>query len=1062
MFMGLPYRLALDLGTNSIGWCMLRLDMSATPSPAPVAVIRAGVRIFGDGRDPQSGASLAVSRRDARAMRRNRDRKLARKRRVIDALVQTGLFPGDPADRRALESFDPYVLRATGLDRELPPHEFGRALFHLNQRRGFQSNRKTDGDDSDGSLMKTAIKDVRTALAANGYRTIGEWLAARHAERATVRARLRGTTARDKHYDLYFDRAMIRHEFDTLWDAQHGFNPEYYTQAKRDAIAEVLFYQRNLRPVRAGRCSFEPDRERAARALPSVHRLRIYQEVNNLGIDSGTFTYTPLTRDQRDLIVNKLEHQKTLSFDAIRRALKLEGSPKFNLESAKRKDLKGNATSYLLGQDEHVGSTWFSLSAQDQDHIVERILEDEDEEKLCAWLTETHGLTDEAALATAGTRTALTKLSPGYGRLSKEATTRILPHLASDVVTFDKAVVAAGYASHSALTHTAQTGEILSELPYYGQYLQRHVGHGTGLATDLPADRYGRIANPTVHIALNEVRKVVNELIAEYGAPEQVIVEVVRDLKLTADKKADIAKDQAARQTENEAYRAQIKSLTGIDASRPDIQKMRLWVELNPSDPLERRCPYTGEQISIARLFSPEVEIEHILPFSMTLDDSMNNKTVAVTRANRDKGNRTPFDAFGESPAGYDYEAILDRAHLMPKGKAYRFGPDGYARWLRDDKDFLARALNDTAYLSRIAKEYLELIAPGQVWVVPGRLTGALRRHWGLNGILHDDAEKNRADHRHHAIDAVVLGMMDRASLAQYAKASGRGSSVDDDVAKRASMEPLKDFRARVSAVIGSIIVSHRPNHGHQRQMNNDTNYGLRKDGIVATRKPLDGFASPAAIESATFADPALQERLLRHVGSTTGTEFKTRIASFAQEHRTRRARLLERLGVIAIPAPANAMHRSPARSKARDDNSARGVKGDSNYCIEIYTAPNGKWKGDVITTYEAYRIAAEHGDEQLRDPRQTQSGKPLVMRLMRDDIVAVTIDSERQLMRLCQFKAAGQMSFIGLTEANADARVRAGEITYLSKSPGALRDLNAVKVTVSPAGRAKAHRLPR
>lgn len=1059
--MALPYRLALDLGTNSIGWCMLRLDMEAKPGPTPIAVIRAGVRIFGDGRDPQSGASLAVNRRDARALRRNRDRKLDRKRRVIQALVDSGLFPPDAHDRRELESLDPYTLRARGLDAELAPHEFGRALFHLNQRRGFQSNRKTDGDDADGSLMKTAINDLRTALAADGYRTIGEWLASRHVQRSTVRARLRGTTAKDKRYDLYFDRAMIRQEFDALWDAQRSFNPQQYTAEKRASIAEVLFHQRALLPVRPGRCSFEPDRERAARALPSVQRLRLYQEVNNLGIDAGNFTYTPLTRHQRDVIADKLEHQKTLSFDAIRRTLKLDGSPRFNLESAKRKDLKGNSTSFLLSQDQHIGSDWFSLAVQDQDEIVERILGDDDEEKLCAWLKETHGLTDEAARACAGTRTALTKLAPGFGRVSKEATWRILPHLMSDVMTFDKAVVASGYGSHSALTHTAQTGEILSELPYYGEYLQRHVGHGTGLETDLPADRFGRIANPTVHIALNEVRKVVNDLIADYGAPEQVIIEVVRELKQTADKKAQDSKDQAKRQTENEVYRVQIKSLTGIDASRADIRKMRLWVELNPGDPLERRCPYTGEQISIARLFSPEIEIEHILPFSMTLDDSMNNKTVATTRSNRDKGNRAPFEAFGESPAGYDYEAILDRAHLMPKGKAYRFGPDGYARWLRDDKDFLARALNDTAYLSRIAKEYLELVAPGQVWVVPGRLTAALRRHWGLNGILHDDAEKNRADHRHHAIDAVVLGMMDRASLAQYAKASARGSSVDADVARKESVEPLKDFRARVSAVIGSIIVSHRPNHGHQRQMNNDTNYGLRKGGFVATRKPLDGFDSPDAIQKANFADAALKERLLRHVGTTTGTDFKARLASFTQEHGTRRARLLDKLDVIAIPAPANAGHRAPARSKARDDNSARGVKGDSNYCIEIYAAENGKWKGEVVTTYEAYRIASEHGEERLRDPRLTQSGKPLVMRLIRDDIVSVTMEGDRRIMRLCKFGATGQMFFIGHTEANADARVRAGEIKYLSKSPGALGELDARRVTISPSGRIKVHRRP-
>src|SRR5690606_26599684 len=114
-------------------------------------------------------------------------------------------------------------------------------------------------------------------------------------------------------------------------------------------------------------------------------------------------------------------------------------------------------------------------------------------------------------------------------------------------------------------------------------------------------------------------------------------------------------------------------------------------------DPVERRCPYTGVQIGLERLLSDEVEIEHILPFSLTLDDSLNNKTVSLRSANRFKGNRTPWQAFGQSQiSGIDYEAIIKRAQNMPLRKRYRFAPDGYERWLKEDNDFLARALNDT------------------------------------------------------------------------------------------------------------------------------------------------------------------------------------------------------------------------------------------------------------------------------------------------------------------------------------------------------------------------------
>ena len=1058
--MPLNYRLALDLGTNSIGWAMLHLDMDAQPSPSPDAIIRAGVRIFGDGRDPQSGASLAVARRQARAMRRNRDRGLRRKQKLITRLVTEGLFPVDLLERRALTSIDPYELRARGVREQLTPFEFGRALFHLNQRRGFLSNRKTDGADDDGSLLKNRIGEVRAQLAADGYTTVGEWLADQHARRESVRARLRGTTSRDKAYDLYVDRAMIRAEFDALWVKQRSFDASFYTEAKQAAIAEVLFYQRNLRPVRPGRCTFEPELDRAASALPSSQRFRIYQEVNNLRVQSTDFSDRGLTLEERNLLVDRLDKQKTMSFDAMRKALKLPSGTRFNLEGPKRKELKGNAASYVLAADAFFGSAWNTLPLDAQDEIVTQILDEENEEKLIAWLSEYHNLDQEHAIAVAATQTTLTKLAPGYSRLSQRATTRILPFLINDVVTYNTAVEQAGYGSHSARTHTQLTGEALNQLPYYGQYLTRHVGHGSGLVSDNDADRYGRIANPTVHIVLNELRKVVNSLIAEYGRPQQVVIEVVRDLNLSVDRKREIDREQAARQHENAAYAAQIKELTGIDPSRADIQKMRLWVELSPSNALDRCCPYTGEQISITKLFSPDVEVEHILPFSRTLDDSMNNKTVAVTRANRVKTNQTPFEAFGHSPDGYDYDDILARAQLMPANKARRFAPDGYEKWLRHDADFLARALNDTAYIAKIAHEYVQLIAPGEVWAIPGRLTGMLRHHWGLNSLLHESGEKNRADHRHHAVDAIVVGFTDRNVLQRVATASARsedmlkGVSADGPITGMSSNE----FRARAQHVVNAIVVSHRPNHGYQRQMNDGTNYGLRADGLVAVRKPLSSFTDKATIEKTTFADTNLKERLLAFVGTATGANFKTRIADFTAQTGTHSARRLDKLDTIPIPVDPKAPHRAPTRSKTRDDNAVRGVKGNSNYCIEIYEDETGKWRSDVITTYEAYqvirRLGQDGGFQRLRDAKLTQSGKPLAMRLMRDDIIQATVDGHTQLYRLCVIAGSGNLSFAPIHEANVDARVRNKELKYLSMSAGPLKGIQARQVSVSAIGR--------
>jgi CRISPR-associated endonuclease Csn1 len=254
------YRLALDMGSTSIGWGLIRLDDDEPPNP--IALIRSGVRLFGDGREPtrpgEVGASLAVTRRVARQMRRRRDRLLRRKARIMAALVRLGFWSDDKAQQQLLVTVDPYNLRRKGLDHALTPAEFGRALFHLNQRRGFKSNRKTDKGDPDSGLLKSSIKKLRDQLLTEGARTVGEWLARRHDGRVSVRARLRGKTAKDKAYDLYIDRQMIADEFDVLWSRQAGFSPATFTEEKRLELRRELLHQRPLKPVQPGKCTLIP------------------------------------------------------------------------------------------------------------------------------------------------------------------------------------------------------------------------------------------------------------------------------------------------------------------------------------------------------------------------------------------------------------------------------------------------------------------------------------------------------------------------------------------------------------------------------------------------------------------------------------------------------------------------------------------------------------------------------------------------------------------------------------------------------------------------------------
>ena len=1020
----MKYRLALDLGTTSLGWALIRLNAENQPN----AIIKAGVRIFSDGRNPKDGSSLAVTRRNARAMRRRRDRLLKRKARMMNALIQHGFFPADEAERKQLERLNPYELRAKGLDGQLSQAEFARALFHINQRRGFKSNRKTDKADQDSGALKTAITVLRQNLQEQNCRTVGENLYHRSInphvpfEERRTRARFRqrpytteeGKKRVEKSYDLYIDRKMIEDEFDALWAKQSELNPQLFNESARAELKDILLFQRKLRPVMAGRCTLLPDEERAPLALPSVQRMRMYQEVNHLRILGAQLSENALSLPQRNELIFALEHHNKRTFTQIKKLLNLSGATQFNFEDPKRQELKGNTTSVILSGAKYFGDTWFNFTESLQDEIVWNLLKEENEGALIAWLMAQTGV-DEATAE----RIANVTLPDGYGSLSLKAIERILPELRKDVITYDKAVINAGFDHHSHLNPSKVTGEILSELPYYGEPLQRFVGFGTGKRTDTPEKRFGRIANPTVHVGLNQVRTVVNALIKRYSHPTEIIVEVARELKQSKDQRDEETKRQAQNKKRNDRIRTEIARVkfNGNEylVKYEDIQKWILWEELS-FDPIKRLCPYSGRAISAEMLLSDQVEIEHILPFSMTLDDSLNNKTVAMRSANRIKGNMTPWQAFGERTIeGYDYEAILQRAELMPKGKRYRFGKDGYQQWLKEDKDFLARALNDTRYLSRVAKEYLTLVCPQNTRVIPGRMTGMLRSKFGLNSILGPDGLKNREDHRHHAIDACVIGVTDQGLLQRFANASASARQKQINKLVEHVPDPWVNYRAHVQRAIGNIYVSHKPDHSYEGAMHEETAWGLRDNGMVSRRV----------------------------IGEDN-----------------RRTRENKNLNVI----PFNST-RDPNRHGK--DNSGhtktyKGYVGGSNFCIDIIRNPQGKWEGEVISTYTVYQIIRElgkvAGEKRLQSRTQSVSGKPLVMRLQIDDTVRMKVGDHFKLLRVVKIGGNGQIFFAEHNEANVDARNRDKEnpFAYVSKTAGSLQKTQARKVMVSPIGEIK------
>ncbi|ABE63603.1 conserved hypothetical protein [Nitrobacter hamburgensis X14] len=356
------YRLGLDLGSNSLGWFVTHLEKRGDRYE-PVALDPGGVRIFPDGRDPQSGMSNAVDRRMARGARKRRDRFV-----------------------------DPYALRKAALTNALPAHRVGRAIFHLNQRRGFQSNRKTDRKQSEDGAIKQAASKLKARMHEEAAPTLGAFFADMHLRKsyddqqtairaelvrlgkdhltgnarkkvwAKVRKRLFGdevlrpkdtsdgararatTTGTKASYDFYPTRAMLLDEFNAIWAAQREHHLAMTDEAKAE-IEHIIFYHRPLKPAIVGKCTLDPatrpfkeDPEgyRAPWSHPLAQRFRILSEARNLEIRETGKTSRRLTKDQSDLVVAALLANREVKFDKLRTLLKLPAEARFNLESDRR------------------------------------------------------------------------------------------------------------------------------------------------------------------------------------------------------------------------------------------------------------------------------------------------------------------------------------------------------------------------------------------------------------------------------------------------------------------------------------------------------------------------------------------------------------------------------------------------------------------------------------------------------------------------------------------------------------------------------------------------------
>lgn len=1022
-----PMILGLDIGPNSLGWALLEfLEKGKGGASVPHRLVDAGVRVFPEGVDrTQQGTeqSKSAARREARSARRIHQRRNRRRGILKEILTKARILPKKEDEFSDLMSKNPYELRARGLDKKLSLTELGRVLYHLAQRRGFKSNRKSEKDKEDGKV-KTGISELQAKIDAEACSTLGEYL---HKFRAkNTEDRLRGH---------YTHRNMYENEFGKLWEKQSAYYPGILTEKLRENAYGAIFFQRpfdirerwgkNLerlpkganawRAPEVGACEYEKDEKRSPRATWYAQRFRLLQDVNNIRIiDTKSGELLNLTKEQRVKVIECLGSSEAKPFDELRKLLGLGEHFKFNLEEAGRKGLKGNQTEWNLRVSfKKGGKDYAGLSVDARDEIIASLIEEEDPEALRKKAVEVWGLTEEGA-----ERLLKSKLEGGYLNLSVKAIKRLLPHLEAGK-NYMEAVEAAGYERRD----------------------QRKVETAAALSiNDVPAH-----TNPLVAAALYQTRKVVNAVIREYGIPEKIRVELVRGLKSSKEKRKQMIGDQRDNEKKNADAKERLQEGDfGTDRpSAEEVLKYKLWEECRHT------CPYTGRTIPKEALLTSDVEIEHIIPYSRSLNDSYMNKTLCFTGENRLKKDRTPFEFYGHDEELWGQ--ILKRIKGFPDGKRDKF-------YLKGEKleehlaDFNNRQLNDTAYIAREARAMLEKAAgKNNVQIGAGGVTAALRNLWGLNSVLGGKGTKNREDHRHHTVDAVCVALTTAEVIKRLSAAAEHGRRLR----KEDFPEPWKNFREDVKKRIDSIVVSHRVRRKVSGPLHEETNYGIldRKDEkgqpLYAVRKALSALTQSEVMEK--IGDKKVKAVIIAHL-KKHGVDIDKKVAEKTSEwkkamHPDTPPHLPNKNGQ---PVPIKRVRLHKPMGKAIHLG-YRAVDPGNNHHIVIFEYTDGpkkgRWDGDVVTLFEA---AQRLKDEKPVIRRDLDDGKKFVMSLSIGEMIKIGKDADARYWRVQKMDAASNnITFRLHTASTIDNNEE-----RLFKYPNGLKELGAAKVVVDPIGR--------
>ncbi|MBL7995170.1 hypothetical protein JNM05_07330, partial [bacterium] len=528
--------------------------------------------------------------------------------------------------------------------------EIGRIFYHLNQRRGFKSSRKGGGvkdeDNSEDSKIfqgdektrKIGIAETKKYIEAENE-TLGKYLSSLVPDNIPYKENIR---IRNR----YTTREMYVLEFNKIWDSQQKFYPEILKVDLRRKIGDekegILFFQRPLKSQKylIGKCTFERDKPRCPESAIPFELYRTYSFINSIQILGSNGQEVVLTVPQRESIVDIFNSKDKFDFKLICKTLGFGDSYRFNYDLDSK--VVGNNTisslSKVFGKD-----VWFGFSEKEQEDIWHNVFFADDSEWLIGnminkpnqrWADQIRKwkLSEKQIKALQSI-----KLRKDYANLSRKAINNILPYLQKGFIYSDAVLLggirnAFGALKWSELSEQAQLdieneviqiaranreGNSLEKIKNFlktsfklnEKRLKKLYHHSNPDEKDSPTldvlPEPDNLRNPIVQQAMYELRNLINNIIEEYGKPDEIRVELARELKASRKKRDEIHFENRKREKENDKIKKELDKLS-LDHTRENIQKYILWSEC------QHTCPYTGKEINVNDLFAKgHFQIEH-------------------------------------------------------------------------------------------------------------------------------------------------------------------------------------------------------------------------------------------------------------------------------------------------------------------------------------------------------------------------------------------------------------------------------------------------------------------